>query len=293
MKKVEQLERGKGTSPADRAGAVKKEHDAELEKLKKNTESQPESEEESRPAETEEETKEETPKETPKETSPGEEQLSETEEPKLSDRAQKRFRELTQENKTLRGEVQKRQQVNDTLQSLGYTPGQADKISPDIDLSEVSEITEDQYKTDIAKQARYVVQQEMSKRDQLSSFQTRRENFHTDIEAIEKEYAVLNPDSENYNRELDETIGDYYEVMAARNPNIRLKDIAKKFVEVSRKSAEAIKKQSVNKIAKQASQQAMSPSGEGGETMADVGKKIEAAETIEELEKLRNEVSGA
>jgi hypothetical protein len=291
--------REKGITSKDRQAAVKNQHDEDLEKLEQELSAEASSSEESAPSETEE-TEEESQVE-PEEESTGEEPAEEeseesseeSEEPEdvrqLSAKAQKRFRNLSTENNQLKEELNRLRYTVNTLQGLGYSKTEAEKIAPDIDTTGLTEITEDQYKQDVAKQARYIVKDELSKRDKMEQWTRQREWFQQDLETIEQKYPELNPDSDEYNKELDSFIGDYYERLRLQDPNLRVKDVAEKIISLNKKSLEKKKREDVNKLAKKASSQAIKSESQES-TGTDISAKIMGASSISDLEKLEKEL---
>jgi hypothetical protein len=291
--------REKGITSKDRQAAVKNQHDEDLEKLEQELSAEASSSEESAPSETEE-TEEESQVE-PEEESTGEEPAEEeseesseeSEEPEdvrqLSAKAQKRFRNLSTENNQLKEELNRLRYTVNTLQGLGYSKTEAEKIAPDIDTTGLTEITEDQYKQDVAKQARYIVKDELSKRDKMEQWTRQREWFQQDLETIEQKYPELNPDSDEYNKDLDSFIGDYYERLRLQDPNLRVKDVAEKIISLNKKSLEKKKREDVNKLAKKASSQAIKSESQES-TGTDISAKIMGASSISDLEKLEKEL---
>lgn len=288
----------KGTTPTARAEAVQKENDEELDLLESELSTESESsEEESPPSEQEveeEETKEEVVEE-PKGEEPTEEPATEPEEEsddvpedvrQLSPKAQKRFRDLAAKNKLQAEQIEQAKKVSETFEDINT-------ISPSVDLTGREEVTEDDYKSDIAKQADFVVnrritqyEQKQKQKETLVNLEKTTKNFNEDLSYLEKTYPELNPDNDTYDNELDEFIGDYYDKV---KDTTRLKEVADKIMKQRNKSIEVARKDNVDKVAKQASQQAIKPSGDL-DTSSNVEDKIKGATTIEELEELEREL---
>lgn len=285
----------KGQTPTARAEAVQKKNDEELDEIESELSTESESSEEESPPseqEVEEETKEEVVEE-PVSEEPTEEPATEPEAEsddvpedvrQLSPKAQKRFRDLAAKNKLQAEQIEQAKKVSETF----------DTISPNIDLTGREEVTEDDYKSDIAKQADFVVnrritqyEQKQKQKETLVKLEKTTKNFNEDLSYLEKTYPELNPDNDTYDNELDEFIGDYYDKV---KDTTRLKEVADKIMKQRNKSIEVARKDNVDKVAKQASQQAIKPSGDLDTSSSSTEDKIREATTIEELEKLEGEL---
>lgn len=281
MAKKKTSPRPQGQTAKDKAGAVKKEHDEELTNLEEEISAESsESGEESAASETTEPQQEES-TQTPAE---GEEHEAEEQEEKtvgeeedvrqLSAKAQKRYRKL----------VNERNQWREEAQRLKATPSGNYQSTEDLNNLNLQEET---YEEAVARQARNVVQQEIRQREGYEKAKAQREYYQNDLKEVEEKYPELNPDSKNYNQEMDELIASYYDTASRRDPETRLKDVASKVVSVAKKGQQG----KVDELAKKASQQAIKTTESEEQGEPDVMAKLEKAETLEELQKLEKELS--
>lgn len=93
------------------------------------------------------------------------------------------------------------------------------------------------------------------------------ENLERDTEALESRYAQLNPDSEDYDQALVEDINSAYldaigfdqNTGAIRNPSVRFKDYASKFMKIATRYADSASADAARNVATQASRTGVRP----------------------------------
>jgi len=266
--------------------------EAELNKLREASESQEAEElaEESLPSEDEEETQPE-PDEGEEEAEPIiEDQESE---PKLSERGQKRFQKLSEERKTALEENQRLQEENQNLYSVvqalqnqGYTQQEAQDIAPQI---EQGYIDPQRYQQDVAQQAQKIVNQTLTQREAVQARIKSAEKYTEDLKVVEEKHPILNEDSPEYDDKLSGFIADLYTSRVAKNPSVRLTDVTEEVMAIRNKAAEDKSKEEVGKVAKQASRQAMSPTGGKSDTTS-LEDKVKAIDNEADLLEIRKQL---
>jgi len=242
--------------------------------------------EESAPSEQEPETK----ADEPKEQEPGDKQSS-----VLSDRATNRYRDLANKKNEAEDRAKKAEEERDnlyklvdTLRAQGYSQDQATEIAQD----QVREVSPQEYEQAVSMRAANVVDQRLREVAMNQQQIRQAELFQEDLGTVEKEYAVLNPDSPDFDPDFERLVGEVYQSKIEKNPHLRLKDLAKEIVEIRDKAVEKARKTQVHKIARQASQQAISPSGDKTTSGEDsIQQKLASATTDADLETIKEEIA--
>lgn len=281
--------------------------EAELSKLREEAIQQPE-----KPApEAEELAEESRPSEEPKDSNPDGEKKPESsdahpkidtpiEEPEteLSPRGKKRFNEIIEKRKEaearanqLQAERDSLYQTIEALKQQGYTQRQAEEISEQVDTEGFVEKTPQEYQADIARQAEIIVDRKLRQKDMEQQSARAAEYFQEDLKFVEKEYPLLNPDTENYDAKLETFIGNYYKNLLKENPMTRLKDVVKEVMELREQAVAEGKERTVKKVAKQASQQAIAPSVGKADPVPTLEDELKNATTDAELEAIKNKIN--
>ena len=191
----------------------------------------------------EEQTAEETPVESTEPASTEETPVEETdqkEEPKKG--ASTRIRELA-------GEVKSLKQRLSEVTGNGEIPTQLPQ--PQIDLD--SEVTQDQYRQHILQQADSIVQLRMKQSEAIS-------RIDKESSDVMREYPQLDPENDQFDKELSETISDAIEAQVKLNPySTSVKKIADKLMKPLIKAISNGVSQEKEIITRQVSESALRP----------------------------------
>lgn len=279
-------------SPVEELEAQTKADEAELIKLREdalNAPDEPEElEEDSLPSD---DTEESEPEEEPVQPSEEEEtEVVEEQEPELSKRGQDRFRKLSEERRAAIEENAKLKKDNENLLSIvqalqdqGYTQKQAQEIAPQI---EEGYINPQQSPQDIARQTEAIINKKLAEREYQNQVARSAEMFNEDLKKIEQEHPELNEDAPEYDDDLSNFVAELYQSRSAKNPNVRLTEVVEQVMKVRGKAAEEAQKKQADKVAKQASKQAMTSTGGKTET-TNLATKLAEVDSEAELAELR------
>lgn len=200
---------------------------------------------------TAEESQETEVKEESQEEAPAEETEEDTEEAKVSPRLQKRVRDLSQKVKEARQSQQPQneatQQFNQSKSGIepgDYTPEQLEELINQRAQQQAASLGT-QTQTEIQKLRREIEE------DRLLNDLARSTN------TIETTYEELNPNSEKFNPELADAVGDTIQDTFLANPYIDVEKLTERIVKASRAVGTAQAKQVGQKVAEQASNQAV------------------------------------
>lgn len=268
-------------------------HEAELEELEQQVEVEEETteadsppEEENSPSEEEEVTEE---SEEDSEESVVEE-LTEEEVSKLSEKTQKRIRKLASEVERLKGMGER--SPYQELEGMGKELPEPD-IDIDLgvrrsnlpwDIDRTPEVTEEDYKKHVAEASRRVVQEELRHERILA-------NVAGDIKAVEGKYPELNPDDkDNYDPELAGYLLREYRAKFRANPETRLLTHVESFMSYRKSGREEEKKAAQAKVAKQAAEQAITPTVSPARKTPSAKDLLNRAKTIEELDEIASKL---
>lgn len=180
-------------------------------------------------------------------------------------RAERRIRDLVDENKRLK------EQQGQQFQQFQQPP--VPSIEPG------AELTPEQYQQHLVQAADSIAQVRVQQ--QLEQYKAEA-NLDRDVEVLPKQYPELDENSPEYNPVLIEKIESAYKARAfnngSLNPSVRLADVAKDFVDVARAAAKQSTTEMKNAVAKTADTTAVRPG-------AGVRQEKDASEmSIEELE---------
>lgn len=159
-------------------------------------------------------------------------------------RVNKRIRELTDKLKA-------RTEEAETLRSKLTRPEEQEPEDPRFPWEPAREITLDEYERDVERKAREVTRREI--------------NLERDISEATTKYAELNPESESYNRDVDNFIERTYRERIKLNPNLRLKDVVSEVMAIHKGGETRGKEAATARVAEQAAQQAVTSGIESNE----------------------------
>lgn len=281
-------------SPVEKLEQETQQDEAELTKLKEQSLTEPDTEElaeESLPSEDTEDSTEQPDEEVQEEETDVEEQKSEDDSQSDDDlpkskRAQERYRKLASENKQLKEDNQNLYSVVNSLRDQGYTKQEAEQIAPQMDYNNIDP---QQYEQDVARKAQSIVSQELSNRELQQARLTQAEKFQDDLQVIEEKYEVLDESHESYDEDLSNFVSEVYESRATKDPKVRLTSVVDEVMKLREKAASEVARKTVGKVAKQASNQAISPSGGRTDTQS-LTDKIKAVDSEAELEEMRKQL---
>lgn len=157
-------------------------------------------------------------------------------------RAQRTISELTSKIRELETALDQQGQLSTQLQK---TPVDASQVNLP-DYSQMTEITPDQIKKDIITAASQIVDLKMQTTANVletkMGLKQAAEKSAQAIEATLKKYPVLNPESEDYDGELDKEISDSYAEILQKDPSYSFSKFIKpmeRFLESQSKSSES------------------------------------------------------
>lgn len=203
--------------------------------------------------------------------------LSDEEVQKLSPKAQKRFKSLSDKNKQLEREngflkshlkpdekpsPEPATTTNPLPWAKPIVTGEEGEPTP----AEVAETT-----------ARAVVQQEQRNKDILDTFKS-------DAKELETQYPELNPEHESYRPELVTKIAVWYRAQFKDNEELRLKDFVTELMSLRAEGIEQGRTEVTDKVVQQAAEQAVISHGAAPAASSTVEQAIGAAKSIDELE---------
>lgn len=162
-------------------------------------------------------------------------------------RAEKRIRDLVEENKRLKEQFNQ-PLADPSLQFPQYNPGE--------------EIAPERLQQDVVQTANAIAS--LQTQNQLQQFEAR-SNLSRDVEVLPAQYPELDETSPEYNPVLEEKIEAAFKARAFKNgqldPSVRLADVAKDFIDVARSAATKSSADIKNAVAKQADESAVRPTG--------------------------------
>lgn len=201
----------------------------------------------------------------------------------LSPKGQNRFQRLANENRRLRERLGEGMYAAATTE--GQKPGAIESSLPwaNQSVSEPREITEEQYKQDIAAEADKVVQERIAQYE-------RQQRLKDDVRTLESTYDELNPDSEAYNKDLSDLLAKQFLDVRKGNPDASLSEYVENIMSLRERGREEGKSEVSGKILKQAAQQAVAPAGDTTSTEGSLEEELikqrkEGKITFEEFER--------
>lgn len=196
----------------------------------------------------------------------------------LSEKAQKRFRQMNDELKRLkaRENAQKFGPKPTSVPDSRQSSSKPTALPWDTSANGPKEVTAEEYEAEVQAKAREAVKLEL-KNQQIVN------NVTEDRKYLETTYAELNEESDDFDPVLAENVATWYKALFRTNPDIRLKDFVEEVMSLRTKGVEKGKSEVTATVMRQAAEQAISPS-----TSRVVSKNaadaIAGARTMEELE---------
>ena len=179
--------------------------------------------------------------------------------------AERRIRDLVQENKRLKEQSNQPIFADPSLQLPQYEPGE--------------EILPERLQQDVVQTANAIAS--LQTQNQIQQFEART-NLDRDVEVLSTKYPELDETSSSYNPVIEEKIEAAFKARAFKNgqldPSVRLADVAKDFIDVARSAATKSSADIKNAVAKQADESAIRPTG------AQTSDKSFSDLSIEEME---------
>lgn len=243
------------------------------------------------PGETNQPPAEQTPAPAPKPTGPqGEEpeELSEEEVQQLSGKAQKRFGRLSTENIRLKKEnefLRKHMSKADTEE----TPEVPEPSTPptrlpwDTTPPEEEEMTVEQIQLEARRQAALEFAEQRRQETILT-------NLESDSKELERAFPEFDPKSEVYDPTLVTKISVWYKAQFKDNNDLRLKDFVTELMAIRAQGEARGRSQVDETLARQAADQALTPTAPTSKSSDTVVQKLQGAKSIEELEALEAQI---
>lgn len=273
---------------ANEAAAASEAEIVEEQESEDNLPSVEESPEDSAPEEEQQEVESE---EQPDEEVQEEEQPAKDEDvSRLSAKAQKRYRNLANQNTELRAQNERLQSVVAALQNQGYSNQEINSIAPDVaeQVSGLTDQTEEQYRKEIITTASKLVDQRLAEKERETARREQIRSFNSDLVWLEDKYPELNPKDKKYDSDLDSYLSSEYETLAKSDPTVRLRDVAENVMDIREKAVKSAKKDFAQEIVNDVSEEAIAPSTSGPEMDADIDSAMKNAKSVEELEEVMN-----
>ncbi len=199
--------------------------------------------EEAQPEGQETETKEETETKVPEETTvPRKERRTE----KLIDTLKAKTDEVSELRKQL--EILKEQPVSQE-QNANLPPWLQNQVPQ-------GEVSLDEYRAHVADTARNLVRAELSE-FQRKSLQVN--DFEKDLAKVESKYAILNPESETYDKKKAKDVAELFEKASRADPELRLTDFVEKLMSFHQAGQEKGQQELKTSVIKRDAQAAVTP----------------------------------
>lgn len=209
-------------------------------------------------------------------TSPDED-LSEEDQRRLSERTQKRIRDLNEkakladqlreENEQLRSKQEEKfvKQYEDTVNqnlfgdnpfenpSFGEQTPNTSRLPWDTPQQQPEEkvITMEEYQRNVLSTADIIVQARIAQLNKSNEIKS-------DLEKVESKYSELNPDSDEYSEDISNKISDLYKNQLKADPNVRLSKFVDNIMSLRKKSEEKGRDMATNKMVEQKAEEAIS-----------------------------------
>lgn len=191
-------------------------------------------------------------------------------------RAERAISKLSREKKEL--EAERDRLLAQTSQQGPHTPApnqapqQLSKMlegKESITPEELDQIGQ-QYMQQAQQTVSQMVDHKLSTNEKQQQARVAAQQLDNDIEAISKDYEVLNPGSDAYDAELDEYIANEYQKSLAVDPTTRLKDYTNTYFKNVNRLAEKNRLKTENKITQQKEESALTPNAATTEYEDDV-----------------------
>lgn len=204
------------------------------------------------------------------------EELKDEEVKRLSAKAQRRFRKLTEE-------LNEKERLLEAREKYEPKP-KPEEIQPQRlpwDLDEGNGNQQVDLQEEIEKRSREIVKEELHNKEII-------QNLQSDIKSVQDKYPELNPEDTDYDPVLVTKISSWYKAQFVQNPDLRLSDFTEEIMSLKTAGKEQGKAEITGKVMKQAAEQALTPSTvkTEGRSAVDAIRKASSIEELEELEGL-------
>lgn len=212
------------------------------------------------------------------------EELSDEEQGSLSSKANKRIRYLASKVRQLE-EAQ-----GQGLSGAASLPPAENVLPWQQPVPGPREVTEEQYRQELTREAEMVVQARMAQYE-------RKQKLREEVRNLEQVYDELNPESETYNEELSNTLGDQFKKVLKGDPSASLQEYVDRIMALRESGKVAGKSEVTAKVLQQAANQAVPPKGEAGVTEGSTEDELirlqkEGKISYEEFERRVEELTG-
>lgn len=202
----------------------------------------------------------------------------------LKDKAQKRFQEITRENRELKERLSKMENLSVNREDIDFGIETPKPVFPWEEQSQPT-ITVEDYKKHVSEAARKAAQDEIRVERLLS-------RVELDAEKIEQKYPELNSESPEWDPSLADFVKRTFSSSFKEDNNYRFLDHVDQVMALRTKSVneakDKAKKEVTAKVALQSAEQAVAPSVSEPRREDSLAFKIKKARTLEELEDLEN-----
>lgn len=178
---------------------------------------------------------------------------------KTTPRAERRTEKLIDALKSRTDEVSELRKQLESFRSQP-APTSEPQLPPWATPEPQTEVTWDQYQAQVADTARNLVKSE------LTAFQSKvlqYEGFKEDLSAVEAKYPILNPESENFDKEKSKTVAELYQKASQADPDLRLGKFVESIMSFHQAGQETGKKELKTSVIKAEAEAAVAPS-QGG-----------------------------
>lgn len=201
-----------------------------------------------------------------------EEAKPEVEEPKgetetnLSDKTPRFERRTEKLIDTLKAKTDEASELRKQLESLKVQPVSQEQnanLPPWLkDQVPQGEISLDDYRAQVADTARNLVKTELS---EFARKSTQVSNFERDLSKVESKYAILNPDSNAYDKDKAKTVAELFSKASAADQSLGLADFVDKLMSFHQAGQEVGQKELKASVIKRESQAAVTPTPNTGD----------------------------
>lgn len=195
---------------------------------------------------------EEAPEETPEETQEESEELEVESKPKKVKPVEKRIHKLVDERNREKAKAESlAKQVEELTSKL---TGEPQAVMPNVSTIEPgAEITPEQYRQDVARQAQAITQLELNKERIIN-------RVNKEALEAEKAHPELDPTSDVFDEDLSKTVTEVVRDQVLANPNASVKKLVDQMMKPYRKAIEKKVAEETETITKQVSETAARPS---------------------------------
>lgn len=162
-----------------------------------------------------------------------------------------RYRDLLR-RRGIDPDKQTQEPPKDLAKELGLEPGKTYDLADIADL--VDKRASEKASQGIGSQVEVAVAKHLQERDRTT-------NLDNDIAEVQKTYDELNPESGGYDEDLDDLIAEAFRDARTRNPDVRLRDVAQRQIDIIRKKSTKAAADSSKNLEKKAGSGVLTPTG--------------------------------